>query len=247
MKNFVNFLPSSFDQNQEVDDFLEELSRIYLELTCLIAFDENLNSFTEEERKPGSRSSRLIKAAEDTNQSVLPLDQSLPLWKLFETSEYKKLREAQEFMEEVAVELVAKKVNNPGDGGSLLDQYLKNPNLDVRDIHGMAADLLLAGVHTTSFTTAFMLHYVSKDKRVQDCLFEEALRVLPNKNDDITQAVVNSEIPYTRAVLKETFRLNPISIGVGRIANNPLVLGGYQIPKNVKYSIFFKVFISKTQ
>jgi ecdysteroid 22-hydroxylase len=235
VKDFVEFLPKRFDENGEIKETLEELSRVYLELTCQIAFDERLNSFSEEERLPSSRSSRLIKAAEDTNHSILPTDQGFPFWKLFETREYKKLQKSQEFMEKVAVELVAKKINQPGDKNSLLDQYLKNPKLDVKDIHGMAADLLLAGVHTTSFTTAFALYYISNDQRVQDLLFDEALRVLPSINDDITPTVMNSEIPYTRAVLKETFRLNPISIGVGRISNNDMVLGGYHVPKDVSF------------
>lgn len=238
----MKFLPKRFDEHGEIEETLEELSRVYLELTCQIAFDERLNSFSDEERLPNSRSTRLIKAAEDTNHSILPTDQGFQLWRFFETSDYRKLRESQEFMEKVAVELVAKKVKEQGEGNSLLDQYIKNPNLDVKDIHGMATDLLLAGVHTTSFTTAFALHYISNDQRVQVLLHQEALRVLPNIDDDITPAIMNSEIPYTRSVLKETFRLNPISIGIGRIANRDLILGGYHVPKDVS---FFSNFYDK--
>lgn len=32
-------------------------------------------------------------------------------------------------------------------------------------------------------------------------------------------------------MLKETFRLNPISIGVGRILNKDTILSGYMVPK----------------
>lgn len=38
-------------------------------------------------------------AAETTNECVLPTDQGLQLWRLFETPLYRKLRSAQEFME----------------------------------------------------------------------------------------------------------------------------------------------------
>lgn len=34
---------------------------------------------------------------------------------------------------------------------SLLEQYLKNETLDIKDIVGMACDMLLAGVDTVSF------------------------------------------------------------------------------------------------
>lgn len=42
---------------------------------------------------------------------------------------------------------------------------------------------------------------------------------------------ITAEATYCRAVLKESLRLNPISIGVGRILNKDAVLGGYHVPK----------------
>lgn len=41
------------------------------------------------------------------------------------------------------------KVDNRGEKSkSLLDEYLKNPNIDLADITGMAGDMLLAGIDT---------------------------------------------------------------------------------------------------
>ncbi len=52
----------------------------------------------------------------------------------------------------VAKEFLQKKVNQitkeQGISSSLLDQYLQNPNLDVKDVLGLAVDLLLAGSDT---------------------------------------------------------------------------------------------------
>lgn len=238
VNDFVKILPKQFDENQEVDEMLEEISRLNLELTCLMTFDERLNAFSENERRPESRSSRLMAAAETTNSLILPLDQGFQLWRLFETSEYRQLRKSLEFIEEVSRELVDKKMSQHGNGNSLLDQYFKNPNLDVKDLYGMAADLLLAGVHTTSFTTSFALYHISKSQRVQELLFDEALKIMPTNDDPLTPSAMNSEIPYARAVLKETLRMNPISVGVGRILNKDLILGGYHVPKNVRNLIF---------
>jgi ecdysteroid 25-hydroxylase CYP302A1 len=233
----VKLLEKRFDKNNEIDETLEEINRLNLELICLLAFDEKMNSFSDVERKPDSTTSKLIEAAEETNSNILPTDQGFQLWRLIETSEYKKIRESQEFMEKIAVEMVARKNEHGGDGNSLLDQYLKNPNLDVKDLYGMAADLLLAGVHTSSFTMAFALYHISKDQRVQDLIFQEALKVLPNCDDPITPTIINAGIPYTRSVLKETFRLNPISVGVGRILNKDTVFSGYNVPKSVNFAI----------
>lgn len=42
-----------------------------------------------------------------------------------------------------------KKIDNPGTTSkSLLEEYLKNPNIDLADITGMAGDMLLAGIDT---------------------------------------------------------------------------------------------------
>ena len=66
-------------------------------------------------------------------------------------------------------------------------------------------------------------------------MYEEALKVLPNADDMISATAVNSGMSYTRAVLKETLRMNPISVGIGRILNKDMVLGGYHVPKNVSW------------
>lgn len=57
--------------------------------------------------------------------------------------------------------------------------------------------------------------------------------MLPTQNDNLEATMLSNGATYTRAVLKEVLRLNPISIGVGRITNFDLVLGGYHVPKGV--------------
>lgn len=44
-------------------------------------------------------------------------------------------------------------------------------------------------------------------------------------------STLSAEASYCRAVLKESLRLNPISVGVGRILNKDATLGGYHVPK----------------
>ncbi|XP_026472405.1 cytochrome P450 302a1, mitochondrial-like [Ctenocephalides felis] len=80
-------------------DFLPEISRLNLELVCYMAFDTRMNSFSKEELDSHSRSSRLIKAAEDTNSCILGTDQGIGLWKFIPTLKYKKLERAQKYME----------------------------------------------------------------------------------------------------------------------------------------------------
>ncbi|XP_053662324.1 cytochrome P450 302a1, mitochondrial [Anopheles marshallii] len=226
-----------------IEDVMPLISRLNLELICLLAFGVRLDSFSEEQMLPNSLSSRLMESAETTNSCILPTDQGFQLWRYFETPAYRRLRKAQEFMEKTAVELVSQKLlyfnedqqrlASGEHSKSLMEEYLRNPNLELNDIIGMASDLLLAGVHTTSYSTAFALYHLALNgSTVQERLFQEAKKILPDPRENrIGAAVLGSEASYCRAVLKETLRLNPISIGVGRILNRDHVLGGYQVPR----------------
>lgn len=64
-----------------------------------MAFGYEIDSFSESERNPNSRSSNLMKSAETINDLILPTDQDIPFWLIFETPNYKKLRLAHEYLE----------------------------------------------------------------------------------------------------------------------------------------------------
>lgn len=163
-----------------------------------MAFDVRMNSFSSDERSPDSRTSRLIESAETTNSCILPTDQGFGFWKLFETPSYKKLRKAQEFMESVAMDLVSQKTkNNMESSKSFFEDYLRNPKLKFEDVIGMACDLLLAGIDTTTYTTSFALYHISRNRLVQEKLFVEILKLLPDPNAEITSDMLNCR--YVRA------------------------------------------------
>lgn len=74
---------------------------------------------------------------------------------------------------------------------------------------------------------------MAQSKSIQDKLYDEALIILPDPNANIEPQQLVSDIPYTRAVLKECLRMYPISVGVGRILNQDYVLSDYVVPKGV--------------
>ncbi|XP_031849352.1 cytochrome P450 302a1, mitochondrial [Nomia melanderi] len=239
-QNIINYIEETDHVVQEFvalcnrekfEDLLPILSRLFLELTCLVVFDVKLNSFSEEERHKYSRSSKLIEAAVTTNNAILKLDNGLQLWKFFETPLYRKLRKAQSYMESVALELVSqKKDKDARRNKSFLSAYFENSALDIKDIVGMACDMLLAGVDTTTYSTAFILYHLAKNQDIQQKLRAEAIELLPQPNQPITADVLRSA-SYTKAVIKEGLRLNPISVGIGRILQTDIVLSGYRVPK----------------
>lgn len=65
-------------------------------------------------------------------------------------------------------------------------------------------------------------------------LHAEAVKLLPNKNSAVTEQALN-EAYYAKAVLKELFRMRPISVGIGRVLNEDAVFSDYEVPKNVSW------------
>lgn len=215
-------------------DYLMEIARLFLELTCFTVFDIRLNSFTYHELKPYSRSSRLLKSAFVTNSCILKLDNGPQLWKLFETPLYRKLRKSQQYMEDVAIDLLSLKMSifqdpNFNSQQSLLDTYFNSPELDFKDLIGIVCDFLLAGMDTTSYSTSFLLYYLALNNEVQNKLNKEACTLLPTKHSSVTKDVLSRAV-YAKAILKETLRLRPISVGIGRVLDRDTTFSGYLVP-----------------
>ncbi|XP_068902541.1 cytochrome P450 302a1, mitochondrial-like isoform X2 [Tenebrio molitor] len=214
-------------------DYLPELSRLFLELIGIAAFDIRFQSFDDDELHPHSKTSMLLESAFVTNSTILKTDNSLHLWRKFETPTYRKLRKAQEFMENVAIDLVALKMTTFEEKSqsppSLLEHYIASKDLDFKDIVGMACDVLLAGMDTITYSSSFLLYHLGKNPSVQDALYEEATRILPDPSAPITPAVYE-KAKYAKCVVKESLRLRPVSIGVGRQITSDLVFSGYKVP-----------------
>ena len=99
----------------------------------------------------------------------------------------------------------------------------------------------------------FVLHHLATNVDCQDKLYEECKRLLPSPFSHVCKDVL-SEAKYAKAVLKESLRLRPVSVGVGRILAQNAVFSGYDVPEGVRrlISLSFRNFkrcnvcISKT-
>jgi cytochrome P450 family 12 len=95
----------------------------------------------------------------------------------------------------------------------------------------MCIDNILAGVDTSASAAIAILYCLAKNQDKQEKLRAEICEILPNKNDELTVARLQS-MPYLRAVIKEGIRLYPPTAGTMRSAGDDLVLSGYRIPKD---------------
>lgn len=147
---------------------------------------------------------------------------------------YKTLAGSQEFLHD----FVSAKVNNYLGGNgvescnnpSYLHDWLIVDKIDRKDIVSFIIDALMAGLHTTTYTIAFLLYHLSNNIALQTSLRKEINSQLP-RNESIAINQID-ELTSLRNCLKETMRLNPVSIGTGRVCSQDnLTIRGFQIPE----------------
>ncbi|XP_070548934.1 1,25-dihydroxyvitamin D(3) 24-hydroxylase, mitochondrial-like [Ptychodera flava] len=100
--------------------------------------------------------------------------------------------------------------------------------LEVDELYANATELLIASVDTTSNSLLWVLYCLAKNPYVQESLFREIENAVP-VGETPTYEHVN-QMPYLKAILKETLRLYTPTVTISRVLNKDVVIGGYQIP-----------------
>ncbi|XP_077584973.1 sterol 26-hydroxylase, mitochondrial [Stigmatopora nigra] len=120
--------------------------------------------------------------------------------------------------------------------GEYLTYLLSNTNMDTKDVYGSIAELLLAGVDTTSNTLTWTLYLLSRYPGVQKKLYEEVSQLKTMENG-IPSAEEVTQMPYLRAVIKEALRMYPVvPLNARVMAEKSVVIGGYTFSQNTVFT-----------
>ena len=231
----IDFVDHNLDDKLEIDDFQTALFRWSLENTAVLAMDLKLGALKHE---LSDELQLLIKSTHDTHAAVIETETGSDLWKVVRTKSYRKLETAQDNMYQILAGFFERKISN--DQGiehakwlgrnSVFNQLLNESDLDEKDLFMTIMDLFLAGLDTTSFIGGFALYFLTQNPSAQSKLREEIGLLLDETDGQFNEKHLNS-IPFLKACVKETMRLQPVSIGIGRVTDKELVLRGYRVPE----------------
>ncbi|RZC35922.1 cytochrome P450 12c1, mitochondrial [Asbolus verrucosus] len=200
----IKYFSEQNEYGEMPEDFNHELYKWSLESIGVVTMDKHLGCLRRDSDK-NSEPQKLI-------ENVLKMFQLIT-----------NLKYVNQYLDK----LEKGETNEEGEKANVLQTLVK---LDRNVAIAMAIDMMIAGVDTTGRILAASLYYLAKNPEAQQQLRNEAVTLLKAKNSPVTKETL-SKAAYLKAVIKETARLSPISIGNLRTTVKNLVLGGYQIPK----------------
>ncbi|KAK7488462.1 hypothetical protein BaRGS_00020247 [Batillaria attramentaria] len=230
-QDFVAHLNEITDSNNEVPGLETEIFKWAMESIGTFLFEERIGCLA---KNPSGLAQNFIYHLQSYFRLMQPLMYNLPIYKIFRTQRWAQYEHHADQVMRIGRIFVDKKVQALQEGdpsnppSAFLSELLANENLSAADVTGTAVDLLMAAVETTSNALLWCLYCLAKNPEVQERLRREVNDVLVPEGTITSETL--ADLPYVKAVLKETFRMYPITYATSRILPADLELAGYNIP-----------------
>uniref|UniRef100_A0A7N8WJN5 Cytochrome P450 family 27 subfamily A member 3 n=1 Tax=Mastacembelus armatus TaxID=205130 RepID=A0A7N8WJN5_9TELE len=238
--NRVAWLRETRGQGVMVNDLTGELYKFAFEGICSVLFETRMGCMNEP--VPEKTQKFIFSVGEMFRLSpvVVLFPKStwpyMPFWKQFVASWDYLFKVAEDLVQKKIEEIQEKVDLDENVEGAYLTHLLLSDQMTVTEILGSITELLLAGVDTTSNTISWCLYHLAKEPQIQEQLYQEVISVCPGDkvptSDDIGQ------MPYLKAIVRETLRLYPVVPGNARVTvENEIVVGDHLFPKKTLFHL----------
>lgn len=233
----IERLKSCISQRGKVTTLNEEVAKWSQESAGRICFGKSLKCFSEgpEEKELDV----IIKSNREMFKLSAALKFSLPIYKILPTPIWRRVSQ----LEDTLVDYSEKHVNSTVDainnilkeGQEIPDCYsfmshlIGSKDLSRKDVTVLTLSLFLDGLSTTVPMLLFTLYNLAIRPEIQQKAFEEIKKALPDTTTSLSQKILGN-LPYLKAVVKESFRTLPNGTDISRIIEKDLNLSGYNIP-----------------
>ncbi|XP_022223245.2 probable cytochrome P450 12d1 proximal, mitochondrial [Drosophila obscura] len=215
------------------ENFIDELQRLIFESLALVAFDRQMGIIRKHRDNPDALA--LFRTSRDIFRYAFKLDMRPSIWKIVSTPTYRKMMRTLSEGLDVAQRILAdsqqaleqrRQAGEQVNSHSIMQRLLEiSPNVAL--VMGM--DMLFAGVDATSTLLSAVLLTLAKHPDKQQKLREELTKIMPTK-DSLLNEETMKDMPYLRAVIKETLRFYPNGLGTLRSCPENVTLSGYEVP-----------------
>ncbi|XP_042145701.1 LOW QUALITY PROTEIN: probable cytochrome P450 301a1, mitochondrial [Ixodes scapularis] len=112
---------------------------------------------------------------------------------------------------------------------TILEYLLAEKKLEFGEILAFMSDFVLGGADTTSSTVTFCLYHLGRNPEAQNRARREVFDVVGSESRTLEPEHLN-QLPFLKACVKESLRLNPTLSGVFRKLDHDVTLSGYLVP-----------------
>ncbi|CAG2253475.1 Cytochrome P450 10 [Mytilus edulis] len=230
--DFMKHLVSRRDNHYEIQGLETDIFKWAMESIGTFLFEERIGCLGE---KTNPQAQDFIVNLQGFFKLMQPLMYNVPLYKIYPTKTWRQYEEYTDNILRIGRSFVDKKVAHLQTAGtqdddrvSFLTYLLSQQSLTPDEALSTAVDLLVGATETTTTGSLWVLYNLAKNPEVQEKLYRETQNIL-HDNEPITPEKL-SQLSYVKAVVKETFRLYPITFATSRHIEDKLEVGGYMLP-----------------
>ncbi|RIB26340.1 cytochrome P450 [Gigaspora rosea] len=222
------------DKKEERITITNLIPKITLDVIGLVGFNYEFNSTTSNSELAQAYN---VLFGRNPSPTYLAFVNLFPIIRKFPIPYNNRFYDAVRVTNEISEKLIAEQKNSPIQGKDILSFLVKaneklpvNEQLKHDELIGQVMTLLVGGHDTTSTALSWALYFIAKTPDIQNRLRKELFDVSTDRNHQPTIDELE-QLKYLDCILKETLRIIPPVVALGRHPAKNEILDGYVIPK----------------